>query len=66
LLAQFRQDRSLDRGLTIGATDVLARGFALPPWAAPVRRAASLGLIAVEVLPGVRSFLARRMMFGLR
>jgi 2-octaprenyl-6-methoxyphenol hydroxylase len=66
LLSRFRQERSLDRGFTIAATDALARGFALPEWARPVRHVASLGLIALDALPGARSFLARRMMFGLR
>jgi 2-octaprenyl-6-methoxyphenol hydroxylase len=63
-LARFAQRRTLDRRLTIGATDTLARIFTVdfPPFAA-VR---GLALTALEFLPPVKSALARQMMFGQR
>ena len=63
-LARFAQRRTLDRRLTIGATDPLARIFTVdfPPFAA-VR---GLALTALEFLPPVKSALARQMMFGQR
>jgi 2-octaprenyl-6-methoxyphenol hydroxylase len=63
-LAHFAQRRALDRRLTIGATDTLARIFTVdfPPLAA-VR---GLALTALEFLPPVKTALARQMMFGQR
>jgi 2-octaprenyl-6-methoxyphenol hydroxylase len=63
-LAHFAQRRALDRRLTIGATDTLARLFTVdfPPLAA-VR---GLALTALEFLPPVKTALARQMMFGQR
>jgi 2-octaprenyl-6-methoxyphenol hydroxylase len=63
-LARFAQRRALDRRLTIGATDTLARIFTVdfPPLAA-VR---GLALTALEFLPPVKTALARQMMFGQR
>ncbi|KXU90650.1 2-polyprenyl-6-methoxyphenol 4-hydroxylase [Caballeronia megalochromosomata] len=63
-LARFAQRRALDRRLTIGATDTLARLFTVdfPPLAAM----RGLALTALEFLPPVKSALARQMMFGQR
>ena len=63
-LAHFAQRRALDRRLTIGATDTLARIFTVdfPPLAA----LRGLALTALEFLPPVKTALARQMMFGQR
>lgn len=66
VLAAFRQARVRDRRATIGVTDFLARSFALPEWASPVRHLAGIGLIAMDAAPGLRSALAHRLMFGVR
>ncbi|MFT4069434.1 UbiH/UbiF/VisC/COQ6 family ubiquinone biosynthesis hydroxylase [Paraburkholderia sp.] len=63
-LATFAQRRALDRHLTIGSTDTLARLFTVdfPPLA--VLR--GLALTALEFVPPVKTALARQMMFGQR
>ncbi len=63
-LAIFAQRRALDRRLTIGATDTLARLFTFdfPPLA--VLR--GFALTALEFMPPVKTALARQMMFGQR
>ncbi|WP_277188131.1 UbiH/UbiF/VisC/COQ6 family ubiquinone biosynthesis hydroxylase [Caballeronia sp. BR00000012568055] len=63
-LTHFAQRRALDRRLTIGATDTLARLFTVdfPPLAAM----RGLALTALEFLPPVKTALARQMMFGQR
>jgi len=63
-LALFARRRALDRRMTIGATDTLARLFTidLPPLA--VLR--GLALSGLELLPPVKTLLARQMMFGQR
>ncbi|MEZ0601788.1 UbiH/UbiF/VisC/COQ6 family ubiquinone biosynthesis hydroxylase [Paraburkholderia sp. IW21] len=63
-LATFAQRRALDRRLTIGATDTLARLFTVdfPPLA--ILR--GLALTALEFIPPVKTALARQMMFGQR
>jgi 2-octaprenyl-6-methoxyphenol hydroxylase len=63
-LATFAQRRTLDRRLTIGATDTLARLFTVdfPPLAA----LRGLALTALEFVPPVKTALARQMMFGQR
>ncbi|NPT53418.1 UbiH/UbiF/VisC/COQ6 family ubiquinone biosynthesis hydroxylase [Paraburkholderia elongata] len=63
-LATFAQRRALDRRLTIGATDTLARLFTVdfPPLAA----LRGLALTALEFAPPVKTALARQMMFGQR
>jgi 2-octaprenyl-6-methoxyphenol hydroxylase len=63
-LARFAQRRALDRRLTIGATDTLARIFTVdfPPFAAM----RGLALTALEFLPPLKTALARQMMFGQR
>lgn len=64
LLADYQRSRLLDRSGTIGFTDTLVRLFSsdLPP----LRHLRGLGLFALDTLPPLRSFVARRMMFGAR
>lgn len=63
-LAAFARARRLDRRLTIGATDTLARVFTanLGPFS-PLR---GLALTALEFVPPAKTALARQMMFGQR
>ncbi|MFM0059440.1 UbiH/UbiF/VisC/COQ6 family ubiquinone biosynthesis hydroxylase [Paraburkholderia phytofirmans] len=63
-LATFAQRRSLDRRMTIGATDTLARLFTID--FAPLAVMRGLALTALEFLPPVKTALARQMMFGQR
>ncbi len=56
--------RAADRWSMIAATDFLARSFT---WQLPgAATARGLGLAALQGLPPLKNFLARRMMFGLR
>ena len=56
--------RAADRWSTIAATDFLARSFT---WKLPgAATARGLGLAAVQALPPLKGWLARRMMFGSR
>ena len=54
----------MDRAGTAGFTDTLVRVFSndLPP----LRAARGLGLLALDLAPPLRHFLAKRMMFGAR
>ncbi|WP_144147854.1 UbiH/UbiF/VisC/COQ6 family ubiquinone biosynthesis hydroxylase [Paraburkholderia sp. BCC1884] len=63
-LAAFAQRRALDRRLTIGATDTLARLFTVD--FAPLAIVRGLALTALEFVPPVKTALARQMMFGQR
>ncbi len=63
-LATFAQRRALDRRMTIGATDTLARLFTVD--FAPLAIMRGLALTALEFLPPVKTALARQMMFGQR
>jgi 2-octaprenyl-6-methoxyphenol hydroxylase len=64
VLARYAAGRRTDRRGTIGITDGLIRLFSNDdPILKHVRGA---GLIALDLLPPLRSFLARRMMFGAR
>ncbi|MFM0251005.1 UbiH/UbiF/VisC/COQ6 family ubiquinone biosynthesis hydroxylase [Paraburkholderia sediminicola] len=63
-LATFAQRRALDRRLTIGATDTLARLFAFD--FPPLATLRGLALTALEFVPPVKTALARQMMFGQR
>ncbi|MGI4984647.1 MAG: FAD-dependent monooxygenase [Janthinobacterium lividum] len=63
-LADYARRRQLDRAVTIGMTDLLARGFTGD--LAPVAALRGLALAALDWLPGVKSLLARQMMFGQR
>ncbi|MDP2794455.1 MAG: FAD-dependent monooxygenase [Sulfurisoma sp.] len=64
LLARYAASRRLDRRAVIGFTDGLVRAFSndFPPLA----HARGAGLLALDLLPPARSFVARRMMFGAR
>lgn len=64
LLARYAARRRLDRMATVGFTDTLVRLFsnAFPP----LQHARGAGLLALDLLPPARNFLARRMMFGAR
>lgn len=63
-ITHMRAERRADRWATVRITDGLARGFALP--LAPVRHAAGLGLLALDLASPLRGALARQMMFGVR
>ncbi|MFM2059062.1 MAG: hypothetical protein RLY71_3447, partial [Pseudomonadota bacterium] len=63
-LARTEWQRAPDRWATIATTDFLARSFTWPlPGLATLRGA---GLAAMQHLPGLKSVLARQMMFGQR
>lgn len=64
LLALYAARRRLDRTITIGCTDGLARLFSNN--LSPLRHLRGAGLLALDLFPPARSFLARRMMFGSR
>ncbi|MCC8394023.1 UbiH/UbiF/VisC/COQ6 family ubiquinone biosynthesis hydroxylase [Paraburkholderia sp. MMS20-SJTR3] len=63
-LAAFAQRRALDRRLTIGSTDTLARLFTVD--VAPLAVLRGLALTALEFVPPLKTALARQMMFGQR
>lgn len=61
-LARFGAARRLDAAATIGATEVLARGFLGNH---PLARAArGVALTLLDIAPPARNFFARRMIFG--
>jgi 2-octaprenyl-6-methoxyphenol hydroxylase len=64
MLQQFSQRRRLDANLTVGFTDLLIQVFdEHPTW---LQRTRSVGLLALDLLPGVRRFFTNRMIFGTR
>lgn len=63
-LAEFARRRALDRRLTIGATDALARLFTVD--FGPLAALRGVALTALECLPAAKTALARQMMFGQR
>lgn len=63
-LAAFGRARALDRRLTIGATDSLARLFTMD--LGPFSALRGLALTALEFMPPAKTALARQMMFGQR
>ncbi|RQX81859.1 UbiH/UbiF/VisC/COQ6 family ubiquinone biosynthesis hydroxylase [Burkholderia anthina] len=63
-LATFNARRALDRRLTIGATDTLARLFTIDSGPLPLLRGAAL--TALEFVPPLKKAIARQMMFGQR
>ena len=63
-ITHMRAERRADRWATVRITDSLARGFALP-WP-PLRHAAGLGLLALDLAAPLRGAIARQMMFGIR
>jgi 2-octaprenyl-6-methoxyphenol hydroxylase len=64
LLARYARGRRFDRYAGMGFTDFLVRIFSnsVPPLAL----ARGAGLTLLDILPPVRHFLARRMIFGTR
>ncbi|WP_338862290.1 UbiH/UbiF/VisC/COQ6 family ubiquinone biosynthesis hydroxylase [Mycetohabitans rhizoxinica] len=63
-LRAFAARRALDRRVTIAATDVLARAFTVD--FAPLAALRGLALGALDLIPPVKTALARQMMFGQR
>jgi 2-octaprenyl-6-methoxyphenol hydroxylase len=64
LLARYAASRQLDRRAVMGFTDSLVRLFSNDN--PLLRHARGAGLLALDLLPPARSFIARRMMFGAR
>jgi 2-octaprenyl-6-methoxyphenol hydroxylase len=64
MLATYARGRRSDVLGGVGFTDFLIRVFSND--IAPLRHARGLGLLALEVLPPLKSFVARRMIFGAR
>jgi 2-octaprenyl-6-methoxyphenol hydroxylase len=64
MLAAYARGRRLDVMGGVGFTDFLVRIFSND--LAPLRHARGLGLMALEVFPPLKSFVARRMIFGAR
>jgi 2-octaprenyl-6-methoxyphenol hydroxylase len=63
-LAVYAGARRFDRSGVIGFTDLLVRLFSND--CGPLRHARGLGLLALDMLPPARTFVAKRMMFGAR
>ena len=63
-LAAYAQRRQLDRRGAIAFTDLLIDAFATD--FPPLKHARGVGLLAMDMLPPLRNFVARRMMFGAR
>ena len=64
VLDRYARARRLDRHCVIGFTDTLIRVFGSND--PLLRHARGLGLLALDLLPPARSFVARRMLFGAR
>jgi len=64
MLRAYVRGRRVDVLGGVGFTDFLVRVFSND--VAPLRHARGLGLLALEVLPPLKAFVARRMMFGAR
>lgn len=64
ILERYALGRQMDRRGTIGITDGLIRLFSNDH--VLLKHARGAGLVALDMLPPLRSFLARRMMFGAR
>jgi 2-octaprenyl-6-methoxyphenol hydroxylase len=64
MLATYARGRRTDVLGGLGFTDFLVRTFSND--FAPLRHARGLGLLALEALPPLKTFVARRMMFGAR
>ena len=64
VLDRYARARRLDRRGAIGFTDTLIRVFGSDD--PLLRHARGLGLLALDLLPPARSFVARRMLFGAR
>lgn len=64
MLAAYARGRRADVAGGLGFTDFLVRTFSND--VAPLRHARGLGLLALEAFPPLKTFVARRMMFGAR
>jgi 2-octaprenyl-6-methoxyphenol hydroxylase len=64
LLARYGASRRLDRAGTVGFTDTLVRLFSNDN--PLLRHLRGAGLLALDLIPPARHFVARRMMFGAR
>lgn len=64
LLAAYAQGRQADRRGAIGFTDLLIEGFATD--FAPLKHLRGGGLLALDLLPPLRAFVAKRMIYGAR
>ena len=64
ILARYAQRRRLDRMSVIGFTDSLIRLFSNDN--SCLRHVRGLGLLALDLIPPARTFVAKRMMFGAR
>jgi 2-octaprenyl-6-methoxyphenol hydroxylase len=64
VLAAYARGRRVDRRGAIGFTDLLIDGFASD--FAPLRHVRAAGLLALDLLPALRGFVAKRMIFGAR
>ncbi len=64
VLAAYARGRQADRRGAIGFTDLLIDGFASD--FAPLRHVRGAGLLALDLLPALRSFVAKRMIYGAR
>lgn len=64
VLAAYARGRQVDRRGAIGFTDLLIAGFATD--FAPLKHLRGGGLLALDLLPPLRAFVARRMIYGAR
>ena len=64
VLAAYARSRQADRRGAIAFTDLLIDGFASD--FAPLKHARGAGLLALDLLPALRGFVAKRMIFGAR
>ena len=64
MLAAYARGRRVDVMGGVGFTDFLVRVFSND--ISPLRHARGLGLLALEVFPPLKAFVARRMIFGAR
>ncbi len=64
MLAAYARGRRVDVLGGVGFTDFLVRAFSND--FAPLRHARGLGLLALEAFPPLKTFVARRMIFGAR
>ncbi len=64
VLASYARGRQADRRGAIGFTDLLILGFGTD--FPPLRHVRGAGLLALDLLPALRGFVAKRMIFGAR